>query len=275
MKQRSVKDTLRIEGVGIHTGERSRIVLHPAEENTGILFLKGGTYIPASPDYVVGTFLSTDLGNGSRVVKTVEHLLATLHLLKVTNLVIEVELGSEIPIMDGSAYTFYKEIKDLVVEQTEEIEPFSVDRRVKVESGGASIEASPCSCFEITYEGVFKGYLGKRSYTFRGNARDVVLARTFCFDEDIEFIRKKGLGKGGSLENTLVIGRNGVYNRGGLRYEDEPVRHKVLDLIGDLYLLGAPFRGRVVSRRGGHTLNYVFVKELHRISKLGLGSLRR
>lgn len=274
MRQRSLKETLTIEGIGIHTGERTKIIIHPAEENTGIVFLRRGTYIPADPDHVVGTFLSTDLGKGSEIVKTVEHLLATLHLLRVTNAVIEVIGGCEIPIMDGSAYVFYKEMKSLVREQAEEIEPFTVEDKLRVESGEAFIEADPCSCLEITYEGFFKGYLGRRRFTFRGNAKDVVLARTFCFDEDIEFIKSKGLGKGGSLENTLVIGKNGVYNRGGLRYEDEPVRHKVLDIIGDLYLLGAPFRGRVVSHRGGHTLNYMFVKKLYRRSKLGLGSLR-
>ncbi|MDQ7082286.1 MAG: UDP-3-O-acyl-N-acetylglucosamine deacetylase [Aquificota bacterium] len=274
MRQRTIKDKVRIEGIGIHTGERTRITLHPADENTGVRFLRKGVYIPASPEHVVGTFLSTDLGCGSVTVKTVEHLLATLHLLRITNTVIEVEGGCEIPIMDGSAYAFYSELKGLVVDQTEETEPFSVADKIRVSSGKASIEAEPCPCFEITYEGAFKGCLGEQRFTFRGNAEDVILARTFCFDEDIEFIRSKGLGRGGSLDNTLVIGRNGVYNREGLRYENEPARHKVLDLIGDLYLLGAPFRGRVVSRGGGHTLNYMFVKKIHRASKLGLGSLR-
>ena len=274
MRQRTIKDTVSIEGIGIHTGEKARITLHPAEENTGILFFRKGVKIPASPEYVVGTFLSTDLGYGPVTVRTVEHLLATLHLLRITNLVVEVEGGCEIPIMDGSAYAFYRELKDLVVDQTEYVEPFSVTEKVKVYSGKASIEAEPCPCFEITYEGVFKGCLGEQRFTFKGKAEDVILARTFCFDEDIEFIRSRGFGRGGSLENTLVIGRNGVYNREGLRYENEPARHKVLDLIGDLYLLGVPFRGRVVSRRGGHTLNYMLVKKIYRTSKLGLGGFR-
>ncbi len=274
MRQRTIKDTLRIDGIGIHTGERSEILLHPAEENTGVVFYRNRTLIQAVPENVVGTFLSTDLGSGSEVVKTVEHLLATLHLLGVTNLVVEVVGGCEIPIMDGSAYVFYKEMKDLVVEQDEEVDPVSPEETFRVRSGEAWIEVSPCDCLEITYEGVFKGYMGEQRFTFRGNAKDVVLARTFCFDEDIEFIRSRGLGKGGSLDNTLVIGRNGVYNREGLRYEDEPARHKVLDLIGDLYLLGAPFKGRVVSHRGGHTLNYMAVREIYKRSKSGLRSLR-
>ena len=274
MRQRTIREEVRIEGIGIHTGERSRVVLHPSEENTGVLFYRNGTYIPANPENVVGTFLSTDLGSGSEVVKTVEHLLATLHILKITNVVVEVIGGCEIPIMDGSAYAFYTKLKDLVVEQEEEIEPVEPSETFRVNFGEAWIEVSPSESFEVTYEGVFKGFVGNQSFTFRGNPEDVVLARTFCFDEDIELIKNKGLGKGGSLENTLVIGRNGVYNREGLRYEDEPARHKVLDLIGDLYLLGAPFKGRVVSHRGGHTLNYMLVREIYKRSKSGLWSLR-
>jgi UDP-3-O-[3-hydroxymyristoyl] N-acetylglucosamine deacetylase len=136
--------------------------------------------------------------------------------------------------------------------------------KIRVERGDAYIVALPCSCFEITYEGEFRSFFGRQKYTFRGNVRDIILARTFCFDHEIELIRKNGLGKGGSLENTLVIGREKIYNRGGLRYQDEPVRHKVFDLIGDLYLLGASVRGKFISHKGGHSLNFELVKVLHR-----------
>ncbi len=246
MKQRTLKDRIEFEGVGIHTGERSRIILHPEPENTGVRFYRKGVYVPALPEFVVNTFHSTDLGREGVVIKTVEHLMATLHLLGVSNLTVEVEGGSEVPILDGSGYFYYRELKDKVAKQTEDAQILEIDEPITVKRGRTYIKALPCSCFEITYEGEFETYFGRQRYTFRGNIRDIILARTFCFEHEIEFIRKNGLGRGGSLENTLVIGKEGVYNEGGLRYRDEPVRHKVLDLIGDLYLLGMSVRGRAM-----------------------------
>ena len=266
MKQRTISEEVTLEGVGIHTGERSRVILHPEPEGTGISFYREGVRIPLSPEYVVNTFHSTDLGLEGVRVRTVEHLLSVLHLLRITNLTIEVQGGEEIPIMDGSGYEFYKKLKTRVVDQEEVIDPFRIpeDEEVVVEKNGSRLTAKSCGCFEITYEGEFPRFLGSRRFTFRGNAMEIVLARTFCFDHEIEYIKKNGLGKGGSLENTLVLGKEKVYNRDGLRYDDEPVRHKVLDLIGDLYLLGVPFKGKVISYRGGHFINYLLVKELYK-----------
>lgn len=264
MKQRTVKERIVFEGVGIHTGEKAKVILHPEEEDRGIGFLREGVRIPLSPDFVINTFHSTDIGKDGVVIKTVEHLLATLHLLGVSNLTIEVIGGSEIPILDGSGYLFYREIKDKVVKQSSDAEVLHIEEEITVRKGDAYLKALPCSCFEITYEGEFQTYLGKQRYTFKGNVRDIILARTFCFEHEIKMIKERGLGKGGSLENTLVIGRNGAYNEGGFRYQDEPVRHKVLDLVGDLYLLGRSVRGRFISYKGGHSLNFELVKELSR-----------
>ncbi len=266
MKQRTISESVALEGVGIHSGEPSKVILHPEGENSGISFYRSGVRIPLSPEHVVNTFHSTDLGLEGVRVRTVEHLLAVLHLLKVTNLTIEVQGGEEIPIMDGSGYEFYRKLKPKIVDQSEEIEPFRIadEEEVVVEKNGSRLIARSCGCFEITYEGEFPSFLGARRFTFKGNAMEIVLARTYCFDHEIEYIRKSGLGKGGSLENTLVLGDGKVYNEGGLRYQDEPIRHKVLDLIGDLYLLGVPFKGKVISKRGGHFINYMLVKELHR-----------
>ncbi len=264
MKQRTVKEALEFEGVGIHSGEKARVILHPEPEGSGIVFLRNGVRIPASPEFVVNTFHSTDLGKDGEVVKTVEHLLATFHLLGITNLTVELLGGPEIPIMDGSGYYFYREIKDKVLKQDADAEVLRIEEELRVNRGDSYIIVKPCSCFEITYEGEFQTYLGRQKYTFRGNVRDIILARTFCFEHEIELIKRSGLGRGGSLENTLVIGKNGVYNRGGLRYQDEPVRHKVFDLIGDLYLLGASVRGKFISYKGGHALNFELVKALYR-----------
>ena len=272
-REKTLKDKLVFEGVGIHTGEKSKIILHPEEEGKGITFIKDGEKIPALYRYVVNTNHSTDLGKNGKVVKTVEHLMASLHLLGITNLTVEV-IGNEIPILDGSGYHFYRELSKNLVEQSSYVDYFVIDKTVRVTNNGSYIVAQPCSCLEITYEGEFKNFLGKQKYTFTGeNPEEIVFARTFCFDWEIENIRKHGLGKGGSLENTLVLGKNCVYNPGGMRYEEEPVRHKVFDLVGDLYLLGRPVRGRFYSYKGGHTLNYKLLLSL--ISEASQGKKRK
>ncbi|GAB6065441.1 UDP-3-O-acyl-N-acetylglucosamine deacetylase [Aquifex pyrophilus] len=267
VKEKTLKEEVSFEGVGIHTGEKSKVILFPEEEGTGIRFFKEGVFIPASYEFVVNTNHSTDLGREGKVIKTVEHILSVLHLLGVTNLTIEVK-GEEIPIMDGSGWEFYKVLKNLTLEQDKEAEIFKVEEMVEVFKENSYIRAMPSEELEITYEGEFNNFLGRREFTFRrGREEDIVLARTFCFDWEIEFIKKAGLGKGGSLENTLVMGKEKVYNPDGLRYEDEPVRHKVFDILGDLYLLGKPFVGRVYSFRGGHSINYELVKRLAEFEK--------
>jgi len=191
--QKTLREELRFEGVGIHTGEGAKVLLHPEKENSGICFYRKGYRIPLSPEFVVNTFHSTDLGVNGTVVRTVEHLLATLHLLGITNLTVEVIGGCEIPIMDGSAYYFYRELKDRIIVQSEEIEPFTVKEELVVGREKAFLKVRPSTTLEITYEGVFKNYMERSRYTFRGNIRDVILARTFCFEHEIKFIRRKGL----------------------------------------------------------------------------------
>ena len=138
---------------------------------------------------------------------------------------------------------------------------------MEVSNGSAKVIATPYEGFEVTYEGDHD-YLGSFSYTYKGDVDDIIRARTYCFDYEVEFILKSGLGKGGSLDNTLIIGKDKVYNEGGFRYENEPARHKVFDLIGDLYLLGMPVRGKFFSVKGGHHVNVALVKELYKRSVL-------
>ncbi|RUM27854.1 MAG: UDP-3-O-[3-hydroxymyristoyl] N-acetylglucosamine deacetylase [Aquifex sp.] len=267
VREKTIGETLSFEGIGIHTGEKTRIVLHPEEEGKGVRFYKEGIFIPANYRFVVNTNHSTDLGREGVVIKTVEHLLAVLHLLEITNLTVEVK-GPEIPILDGSGQEFYEVLKDSTVYQNREIEYFEIKDTVEILNGKAYVKAEPSESLEITYEGEFNNFLGKQSFTFlEGNEEEIVLARTFCFDWEIEYIKKAGLGKGGSLENTLVLGKEKVYNPDGLRFKDEPVRHKVFDIVGDLYLLGKPVKGKIYSFRGGHSLNYKLVKKLAEIEK--------
>ena len=261
LKERTLKEKISFEGIGIHTGEKCKVILHPEEEGKGINFYKKGIKIPLSWKYVVNTIHSTDIGKGGEVIKTVEHLLASLHLLYITNLTIEV-IGIEIPTLDGSAYIFYRELKEILKEQEKEIEFFEVQGEILVKEGDKFIKAEPSDSLEITYEGEFKNFLGNISYTYNGNPEEIVRARTFCYEWEVENIRKMGLGKGGSLSNTLVLCKDGVLNPEGLIYPDEPVRHKALDLIGDIYLLGKPVKGKFYSYKGGHSLNFKLLKEI-------------
>jgi UDP-3-O-[3-hydroxymyristoyl] N-acetylglucosamine deacetylase len=260
--QRTIRDRIKLSGIGIHTGVWSEIILHPEPAGTGVRFLKDGTWIEARLENVVNTNHSTDLGKGGVIVKTVEHLLSVLHLLGIDNLTVEFLEGYEVPIMDGSGSVFYEALRDEVLELDVEKELFKLDRRVSVREQYGYIEALPSESLEVEYIGKFKNFLGKRHFKFSGNPEEVVYARTFCYYDEIPLIKAAGLGKGGSLDNTLVLLDRGVLNEGGMVYEDEPVRHKVLDLIGDLYLLGKPFVGRVISYRGGHSLNIKLLREI-------------
>ncbi|WP_448588414.1 UDP-3-O-acyl-N-acetylglucosamine deacetylase [Thermocrinis sp.] len=262
MYQATIRRSVEFEGIGLHTGQFCRLRLHP-EDNKGIRFIIRGEYIPANYRYVVNTKNSTDLGKGSVGIKTVEHLMAVLYMLGIDNLVIEVLEGCEVPAMDGSGYLFYKRLKGLVQKLDKEKEFIQIKDPLVIRNCTAKIEALPSDHFSAEYVGSIEGLLKDHRAKYKGNAKGLVFARTFCYDYQVEALRKAGLAKGGSLKNAVVLGKNGnVYNTEGLRCKDEPIRHKLLDLIGDLSLLGKGIKGRIVSYHGGHSLNYEFVKSL-------------
>lgn len=262
MKQRTIAKEIEFEGVGIHSGELSKIVLHPEEENKGIRFLIKGEYIPANYRYVLGTDHAIILGKKGLKVSTVEHLLAVLYLLGIDNLTVEFLRGFEVPILDGSGYYFYKLLKDKVIDLSEKAKVLEIKSSLEVRNCKSYIVAEPSHNFCVVYEGYVKGMIERAKVKYCGNAKEIVFARTFCYEEEVEYLLQKGLAKGGSLKNTVVIGDGFVYNPEGLRSKDEPIRHKLLDLIGDLSLLGYRIKGRIFSYLGGHSLNYQFVKSL-------------
>ncbi len=259
MNQRTLKENLSFEGVGIHSGTFAKILLHPEREDTGIRFLKDRVYIPANFRFVVSTDHSTDLGKDGVVIKTVEHLMAVLYMLGVDNVTIEFVKGFEVPILDGSGYYFYKFLKDNVINLNAPASIVEINHSFEVRNCKANIKAIPYQGFSAVYVGGLDGFFEERSVEFNGNVKDLVFARTFCYDYELKHLINRGLAKGGSLKNALLLGRGFVYNRGGLRSEDEPLRHKLLDLIGDLALFGRRIKGRVISHKGGHTLNHQFV----------------
>ncbi len=272
--QRTIAEKISCTGIGIHGGAPVELTLHPARANSGIVFIRvDGAHpveIPARSEAVVSTDHATSLGRGSVTIGTVEHLLAALYGLGIDNVLIEVN-GPELPIMDGSAASFVYLIRSAgIYEQDAEKSVLRVRRSVEVRDGAKRIFIEPARSLKITYTVDFAHpSIGRQAVrglemvngTFEA---EVARARTFGFFHEVETLRRHGLGRGGSLDNTVVLDDSGVMNPGGLRWPDEFARHKVLDLLGDLALLGVPLEGHIQVERGGHALHQEFVAELLR-----------
>lgn len=264
--QRTLKNPIHCSGVGLHGGQPVTLRLVPAKPNTGIIFrrvdLKNGARdIPASFDRVVDTRLCTVLGNDHGTqVGTVEHLLAALSGCGVDNAIIELD-GPEVPIMDGSSEPFVFLIDCAgTEEQNVERDAIVVARSVSVESGAARARLDPASSFTIRLGIDFDSQAIGRQDLFLELSddafkREISRARTFGFLHEVEALRSMGLARGGSLENAIVVDGDRVMNEDGLRFDDEFVRHKVLDCIGDLSLAGGPLLGHFSGTRAGHAIN--------------------
>lgn len=275
VRQCTIKQRVSRTGVGLHSGKNICLSMLPAPEDHGITFVRqdlpGHAEIKACVEQVVDTRLATTLGvglNGSRVtVATVEHLLAALAALGVDNARIYID-GPEIPVFDGSALPFIEMIDAAEIdEQRKPRKMMVILREVRVKEGESRASVSPGSKLEFHCGVDFDHPLVSNTpvhfelseKTFK---RDLAKARTFGFLKDVEALQAQGLGLGGSLENTVVIDRYRVLNPDGLRYPDEFVRHKLLDAIGDLYLLGMPLVGKVRMHRSGHALNSKLAAEI-------------
>jgi len=265
--QRTIKKPITIEGIGVHSGDNVKIKLFPANKNEGINFIKNNVVIPAKIDYAHSFEYSTTLCKDGVSVRTIEHLMAALYFTGIDNIYIEL-IGEELPILDGSSKGFVEKIKEAGIKTLNEEKLYAVlEEPVKVEIEDKFIMAKPSNEIKITYQANYNNdIIGNKSFTYipyeKESYEGVYTARTYCFLEEVEYLKKNGLAKGGSLENAVVLHNNQVINEEGLRFEDEPVRHKVLDLIGDLYLLGYPLVAKVCSFKGGHRLNAMFVKTL-------------
>jgi len=265
--QRTIKNEIEIKGIGVHSGEITKIRLIPAKENEGINFIRKNVIIPAKIEYAHSFDFATSLYKDGVSVKTVEHLLAALYFTGIDNLYIEID-NEEMPILDGSSKGFVDKIKEAGILTLNEEKIYAVlDRYIKVELGDKYIEAKPYDNLKVTYKAEYNNnIIGNKSFTYVADNKDsfmgVYTARTYCFLEEVEYLKSIGLAKGGSLENAVVFSNDKVLNAEGLRFEDEPVRHKVLDLIGDLYLLGYPLIAEILSFKGGHRLNAEFVRTL-------------
>ena len=269
--QKTLKKSISCSGIGLHSGKEVNISLRPAVSGTGIVFkrvdLPGAPSVKAVCDYVSDTRLATTLKKGDASVATVEHLMAAFALMRVDNTIVEID-GPELPIMDGSAIYFVDRIKEAgTVEQDALRRYIIVTRPVEVENRDSKAAIYPSVESRITCSVDFE-HQALEAQTFSisllnpGLEKEISEARTFGFLKDVEMLKASGLALGGSPENAIVIDENGIMNEEGLRYPDELVRHKVLDSLGDLYLMGAPAIGHFISSKGGHALTHKLVIKL-------------
>jgi UDP-3-O-[3-hydroxymyristoyl] N-acetylglucosamine deacetylase len=272
--QGTIGDVVTLGGIGVHSGAPATLTIHPADEDTGIIFLRtnvaGGrdSEIRADWSQVSATALCTVLGDPNGVfVSTVEHLMAALRALGVDNALIEVD-GPEVPIMDGSSAAFVEAIDAVGVEQQgRRRKVLRILKPVRVESGDAFGELRPHagSRFEVAIDFSHRS-IGLQTFAFdlssHGFREEIARARTFGFLRDVEQLLAHNFARGSSLENAVVLGDDDVLNPEGTRWVDEFVRHKVLDAIGDLALAGMPIEGCYRSHKGGHRLNFTMLKAL-------------
>jgi len=275
MMQKTIKKEITFSGVGLHTGRNVMMKLVPAEADKGVKFIR--TDLPGSPSIkadganVVNTNYATTLGVGGVTVSTVEHILAALYGLGVDNVDVEV-FGSEIPILDGSAGEFIRKIEATGLKSLMAPRKYLVVKRpIKVSEGDKYLMLLPSDepGLRIDYSIDFNHTLLSKQTFSRQCTKEVFIeeignARTFGFLSDIEMLRANGLAMGGSLSNAVVVGESDILNEDGLRYPDEFVRHKALDLIGDLALVGAPVRGLLIAHRSGHALNHRLLQKIVR-----------
>lgn len=267
--QTTIQKTVRCKGVGLHSGKQVELVLNPAPENTGIMFClqngAGKSFLTPKPNLVVETTLATVLGNGQDMVATVEHLMASVRGMGIDNIRIEVT-GSEVPIMDGSAGSFVYLLKQAGIRRQSAPKTFyRITKEVKFEDDGRYIIAKPYDGFFVDYTISFDHPLiGKQNLALEITPqvfeRELAKARTFGFLREVEYLQSNGLALGGSLDNAVVLDEYGIVNDDGLRYDDEFVRHKMLDFVGDMAIMGLPMLGKFEVYASGHKLNNMFAR---------------
>jgi len=270
--QQTIKGSIFVKGIGLHSGKDVELKLEPAEVDDGIKFIrvdsKKNNIIEAIWSNVSETLLSTTISNAHGLkISTIEHLMSALSGLHIDNLNIYIN-AAEVPIMDGSSRPFVDMIEKIGIKKQNKKRKFlNVKKIIEVSINNSSVKIIPNNQFSIDFEIDFPSQLvSKQSCQLQlinGNYKtDIAAARTFGFEKDVEHLRSNGLALGGSLDNAVVVGENEILNKDGLRYTDEFVRHKILDSIGDLYLAGSPIIGYFYGNKSGHYLNNQLLKKL-------------
>jgi len=267
LPQRTLRQSMVLYGTGLHSGKKTGLLLQPLPPHSGILFgnISSDEVVPAHLDFVQTTDFATSLKRGSAIAKTVEHLMAVLHAYHITNLM--VKMIEEIPIMDGSASEFCKMVEEAGVEEQEEkVNELIIDRKMEIVHKHKFLIIEPAKTFSIHFFLDYPPPIGRQALDFVLESEEafrdqIAPARTFGFVKDIEMLERMGLGGGGRLHNFILVDDEKIVNT-ELRFPDEFVRHKILDLIGDFYLLNRPIRGKVTAHLTGHTENISLMKKI-------------
>jgi UDP-3-O-[3-hydroxymyristoyl] N-acetylglucosamine deacetylase len=269
--QQTLGNKATFSGIGLHTGQPISLTLRPAEPGTGIVFhrvdLTPAVSIEARAVNVVNTRLSTTIGNGQATVSTIEHLMAALYGCGIDNAHVDIN-GPEVPIMDGSASVFVAGLLEAGTKVSSKPRKYLVLKKpVTVVDGDKKISIIPSRHYKISFDMQFahqavRSQTRSMVFTQQNFADEIAAARTFGFLAEVEMLKANGLARGGSMENAIVIGDEGIMNPEGLRYSDEFVRHKILDSVGDLALCGHRLIGHVKSTKSGHDLNNKLAREL-------------
>ena len=269
MKQTTLAKAVGGVGIGLHKGEPIQILLEPLEANSGIIFYRSdvGLLVQALPHNVVNTQMATVIGNASYYISTIEHLLSAIYAYGIDNVRVVLD-GAEVPVMDGSSASFCMMLDEAgkrVLDATKQV--LIIKKEVEVRDGKkyAKVMPSLTPSYNFTIEFDHPS-IGRQEYHFEFSKKNFIeeisRARTFGFLRDVQMLRSKGLALGGSLDNAVVMDDKKILNPEGLRFSNEFVRHKILDAIGDLSLLGAPFVGNYESYAGSHNLNHELTKEI-------------
>ena len=273
IKQRTLKNSMRATGIGLHTGDKIYLTLRPAAADTGIIFqrvdLDPAVDIPAKPENVTDTRLSTTIEQDGAKISTVEHLMSVFAGLGIDNARVEVS-APEVPIMDGSAASFVFLVQSAGILEQKPLKRFiRIKKSLQVADGDKWVKFEPFNGFKVSFAIDFDHPILQKStqvasvdFSTTSYIKEVSRARTFGFIGDLEELRNAGLAQGGSFDNAIVLDQFHILNNDGLRYHDEFVKHKILDAIGDLYLLGHPLIGAFSAHKSGHALNNKLLRKL-------------
>lgn len=269
MKQTTIVKSVQSVGIGLHKGEPIQITLEPMEANTGIVFYRSdvGMSVKASPQNVVNTSNATVIGSGEHYISTTEHLLSAIYSYGIDNILIRVN-SAEVPVMDGSGSSFCMMLDEAGTRELDaNKQVLVIKQEVIVRDGTKYAKVTPSKKPQYNFVIDFPHpIVGRQEYSFEFSKKtyikEISKARTFGFLKDVQYLQSRGLGLGGSLENAIIMDDTKILNPEGLRYPEEFVRHKILDAIGDLSLLGAPVIGNYESFAGGHNLNHLLTEEI-------------
>ncbi|RDU65580.1 UDP-3-O-acyl-N-acetylglucosamine deacetylase [Helicobacter sp. MIT 14-3879] len=269
MKQRTIRKPIEVVGIGLHKGVSVKMILEPLDDDSGVVFYRSdlGVSIPLCPDNVIDTTLATVLGKDNARVSTIEHLLSAIHAYGIDNIRIILD-NEEVPIMDGSAIGYCMLLEEAgIVSQNTAKKAMAIKKTIEINDGEKFVKIEPSKdvIFDFTIN-FNHNSIREQSYKFiyspQAYKEEIARARTFGFLQEVNYLRSIGLAKGGNLSNCIVLDENGILNKEGLRYKEEFVRHKILDAIGDISILGMPLIGTYVSFAGSHKLNHFLTKKI-------------